>query len=60
MSVFVASTGDFFDQPKIADAASEMLLELFGDAGRHARSAVGVAALPRDAAVEVEVTFTAG
>ena len=53
--VFVASTPDFTAQPKIANGASEFLGEVFGDAGVHARSAVGVAALPLDAPVEVEL-----
>jgi enamine deaminase RidA (YjgF/YER057c/UK114 family) len=53
--VFVASTPDFTGQPKVANGASELFGEVFGDAGVHARSAVGVAALPLDAPVEVEV-----
>ncbi len=53
--VFVASTPDFTAQPKIANGASELLGEVFGDAGRHARSAVGVASLPLDVPVEVEL-----
>jgi enamine deaminase RidA (YjgF/YER057c/UK114 family) len=53
--VFVASTPDFSAQPKVANGASELLGEVFGDAGRHARSAVGVAALPLDVPVEVEL-----
>lgn len=57
VAVFVASESDFTDQPKIANAASELLLELFGDAGKHARTSLGVASLPLGAAVEVEVTF---
>ena len=51
---FVASVPTFRDQPSVVDAASQLLIEIFGDAGRHARSAVGVAALPRGAAVEIE------
>lgn len=51
---FVASTPGFNDQPKVLDAASDLLVEALGEAGRHARSAVGVAELPRDAAVEIE------
>ena len=54
---FVASTPDFTDQPTVINGASELLLEVFGDAGRHARSAVGVAALPRGVPVEVEFVF---
>jgi enamine deaminase RidA (YjgF/YER057c/UK114 family) len=53
---FVASAPDFTAQPKVANGASELLGKVFGDAGVHARSAVGVAALPLDAPVEVEIT----
>lgn len=53
--VFVASTPDFTGQPAVANGASELLGTVFGDAGVHARSAVGVAALPLDAPVEVEL-----
>ena len=53
--VFVASTPDFTGQPTVANGASELVGEVFGDAGRHARSAVGVAVLPLDAPVEVEM-----
>ncbi|WP_134767886.1 RidA family protein [Nocardioides sp. 1609] len=53
--VFVASTPDFTGQPGVANGASELLGEVFGDAGVHARSAVGVAALPLDAPVEIEI-----
>jgi enamine deaminase RidA (YjgF/YER057c/UK114 family) len=52
---FVASVPDFTGQPGVINGASEFLGEVFGDAGRHARSAVGVAALPLDAPVEVEL-----
>jgi enamine deaminase RidA (YjgF/YER057c/UK114 family) len=52
---FVASTPDFTGQPVVINGASELLGQVFGDAGAHARSAVGVAALPRDAPVEVEL-----
>jgi enamine deaminase RidA (YjgF/YER057c/UK114 family) len=58
--VFVASTPDFTGQPGVANGASELLGEVFGDAGVHARSAVGVAALPLDAPVEVEVIVEVG
>ncbi|HEU0066280.1 MAG TPA: RidA family protein [Sphingomonas sp.] len=54
LGVFVNSTGDFTDQPKVANGASELMVALFGDAGRHARSAVGVPALPLGAAVEID------
>jgi enamine deaminase RidA (YjgF/YER057c/UK114 family) len=53
--VFVASAPSFTAQPKVANGASELFGNVFGDAGVHARSAVGVAALPLDAPVEVEV-----
>jgi enamine deaminase RidA (YjgF/YER057c/UK114 family) len=51
---FVASTPGFTDHPKVVNAASELFGEVFGDAGRHARAAVGVAALPLGVPVEVE------
>jgi enamine deaminase RidA (YjgF/YER057c/UK114 family) len=57
--VFVASTPDFTAQPQVANGVSELLGEAFGDAGRHARSAVGVSALPLDAPVEVEMLVEA-
>ena len=53
---FVASTPDFHEQPAVVDGASAVLHRVFGDAGRHTRSAIGVAALPRGGAVEIEVT----
>ena len=53
--VFVASAPDFTAQPKVANGVSELLGEVFGEAGRHARSAVGVSVLPLDAPVEVEL-----
>lgn len=56
---FVASAAGFHDQPKVIDAASELLTEVLGESGRHARSAVGVAALPRGAPVEIEFMFAA-
>ncbi len=52
---FVASAAGFTGQPQVVNGASELLLEVFGDAGRHARSAVGVAELPLNATVEVEL-----
>lgn len=52
---FVASAADFTGQSGVVNGASELLGEVFGDAGRHARSAVGVAVLPLDAPVEVEI-----
>jgi enamine deaminase RidA (YjgF/YER057c/UK114 family) len=57
---FVASTPDFTDQPKVANGASELFGEVFGDAGRHARAAVGVAALPLGVPVEVEAIVEVG
>lgn len=52
---FVASTPDFTGQPGVANGASQLLGDVFGDAGQHARSAVGVPVLPLDAPVEVEL-----
>lgn len=52
---FVASDPDFYGQPQVVNGASELLGEVFGDAGKHARSAVGVAVLPFNAPVEVEL-----
>jgi enamine deaminase RidA (YjgF/YER057c/UK114 family) len=57
VGAFVSSDATFTEQPKVANGASEFLLELFGDAGKHARAAVGVNTLPLDAAVEVEFVF---
>ncbi|PZQ63030.1 MAG: hypothetical protein DI544_02300 [Sphingomonas taxi] len=54
LGVFVNSTADFTDHPKVANGASDLMVKLFGDAGKHARAAVGVAALPLGAAVEVD------
>jgi len=53
---YVASVPDFHAQPAVVDGASRVLHRIFGDAGRHTRSAIGVAALPRGGAVEIEVT----
>jgi enamine deaminase RidA (YjgF/YER057c/UK114 family) len=53
---FVASAPDFHQQPAVVDGASRILADVFGEAGRHTRSAIGVAALPRNGAVEIEVT----
>ena len=60
VGAFVSSDATFTEQPKVANGASEFLLELFGDAGKHARAAVGVNTLPLDAAVEVEFIFEMG
>ncbi len=54
IGAFVNSTAEFQDQPRIANGASELMAEVFGEAGRHARSAVGVPVLPLGAAVEVD------
>jgi enamine deaminase RidA (YjgF/YER057c/UK114 family) len=54
LGAFVNSTADFTDQPKVANGASELMAAMFGEAGRHARSAVGVPVLPLGAAVEVD------
>ncbi|MCC6829697.1 MAG: RidA family protein [Novosphingobium sp.] len=54
LGAFISSTGDFSDQPKVANGASELMAAVFGDAGKHARSAVGVPVLPLGAAVEVD------
>jgi enamine deaminase RidA (YjgF/YER057c/UK114 family) len=56
---FVASAPDFHDQPKVVNGASELLVDAFGEAGRHARSAVGMAALPLGVPVEVEAIVEA-
>ena len=54
---FVASASGFTDQPIVINGASELLTQVFGEAGKHARSAVGVAELPRNTPVEVEAIF---
>lgn len=54
LGAFVASDPDFTDQPKVANGASELMVAVFGDAGKHARSAVGVPVLPLGAMVEVD------
>lgn len=54
LGVFVNSDARFTDQPKVANGASELMVEVFGDAGKHARAAVGVPSLPMGAAVEVD------
>lgn len=56
LGVFVASTPDFTGQPQVANGASDLIAAVFGEAGRHARAAIGVAALPSGATVEVEAT----
>ena len=57
LGVFVAATPDFTEQPHVANGASDLLVAVFGEAGRHARTTIGVPALPGDAAVEVEGMF---
>lgn len=51
---FVASSPSFIQQPQVINGASDLLVDIFGDVGRHSRSAVGVASLPLDAAVEID------
>ena len=60
LNIFVASTADFFDQPLVGNGASDLMVAVFGEAGRHARSAVGVAALPRGVAVEIDAVVQLG
>jgi len=57
LGVFVNSTPDFTEHPAVANGASDLIAEVFGENGKHARAAVGVAALPFGVAVEVEATF---
>ena len=57
VGAFVNSEPSFTEQPKVANGASELLLELFGDSGKHVRAAVGVNTLPLDTAVEIEFIF---
>lgn len=54
LGAFVSSTADFTDQPKVANGASDLMFEVFGEKGRHSRAAVGVPVLPLGAAVEVD------
>jgi enamine deaminase RidA (YjgF/YER057c/UK114 family) len=54
LGVFISSAPDFTEQPQVANGASELMVALFGEAGRHARSAVGVPVLPRGAVVEID------
>lgn len=54
LGVFVACTPEFTDQPKVGNGASDLMVGVFGEIGRHARSAVGVAALPLGVAVEID------
>ena len=57
---FVNCTPDFTDMPQVVNGASDLMVEVFGDAGRHARAAVGTSALPSGVSVEVEATFELG
>jgi enamine deaminase RidA (YjgF/YER057c/UK114 family) len=60
LSVFVATSGDFFDQPKVADGASELLQDVFGSDKAPARSIIGAASLPLGVPVELELTVEVG
>lgn len=55
LAVFVNSAPGFFDQPKVANGASDIMVQIFGEAGKHVRAAVGASELPMNAAVEVEL-----
>lgn len=57
LTVFVASAPDFTAQPQVGNGCSDLMVEIFGDKGRHARSAVGVASLPLNAPVEIEAVI---
>lgn len=57
LGVFVNATEDYTDHPKVANGVSDLMVELLGEAGKHARAAVGVSGLPFGVAVEVEATF---
>ena len=57
LGVFVNATPDFTQQPQVANGASDLIAAVFGDAGKHARAAVGVGSLPRGVAVEVDAIF---
>jgi enamine deaminase RidA (YjgF/YER057c/UK114 family) len=57
LTCFVNSVSEFTDQPKVANGVSDLMVEVFGDAGKHARSAVGVNVLPLNVACEVEAIF---
>lgn len=60
LTAFVASTPDFTDQPKVVNGASDLMVQVLGDAGRHARVAVGAPALPLNVAVEIDGIFEIG
>jgi enamine deaminase RidA (YjgF/YER057c/UK114 family) len=57
LGVFVNSMPEFTDQPKVGNGASDLLVQIFGDAGKHARTAIGTNALPLDVAVEIDAIF---
>ena len=57
LGVFVNATADFIQHPEVANGASDFIVQLMGDAGKHARAAVGAPSLPRGVAVEVEGLF---
>jgi len=57
LTVFVNSAAGFAQQPEVANGASDLFVEIFGEAGKHARSAVGAVSLPRNVATEVEAIF---
>lgn len=57
LGAFISSTPDFTDQPKVANGASELMVAVFGEAGKHSRSAVGVPVLPLGCAVEIDAVF---
>ncbi len=58
LGVFVASSSDFTDQPKVANGASDIMVEIFGDIGKHTRSAVSVPVLPLNALVEIDAIIS--
>ena len=60
LTAFVSSAPDFFDQPKVGNGASDLMVQVLGDAGRHARVAVGAPSLPLNVAVEIEAVFEIG
>ena len=60
LGAFVSSAVDFTDQPKVANGASDLMFEVFGESGRHSRAAVGVPVLPLGAAVEVDAVIAIG
>ena len=57
LGVFINAAPDYSQHPEVANGASDLIAALFGDAGKHARAAVGVGSLPRGVAVEVDATF---